>query len=199
MEKDFYQVVKQRRSIYGISKESTISDDRIKEIIELLVQETPSSFNSQSSRVVILFGQKHDKLWDITKQVLKKIVPENSFSTTEEKINSFKSGYGTILYFEDQNIVKGLQEQFPLYKSNFPIWSEQSSGMLQINVWNALSLEGLGATLQHYNPLIDDTVKEEWNIPSSWKLIAEMPFGKPIAAPGDKEYVPVEGKVKIFK
>ena len=30
--------------------------------------------------------------------------------------------------------------------------------MLQLVVWTALEAEGLGATLQHYNPLIDDEV-----------------------------------------
>lgn len=32
MEKDFYAVLKQRRTMYGISKESTVPDGRIKEI-----------------------------------------------------------------------------------------------------------------------------------------------------------------------
>ncbi|KHD36773.1 nitroreductase [Clostridium acetobutylicum] len=198
MSKDFYEAVKKRRTIYGIGKESPISDERIKEIVELLVKETPSSFNSQSSRVVVLFGKNHDKLWEITKETLRKIVPEGNFSSTEEKINSFKSGYGTILYFEDQNVIKGLQDQFQLYKDNFPVWSEQSSGMLQINIWNALSLEGLGASLQHYNPLIDDAVRDEWHIPQNWKLIGQMPFGKPTADPGDKDFIPIESRVKFF-
>ncbi|AAK81246.1 hypothetical protein BJV85_000589 [Clostridium acetobutylicum] len=198
MSKDFYEAVKKRRTIYGIGKESPISDERIKEIVELLVKETPSSFNSQSSRVVVLFGKNHDKLWEITKETLRKIVPEGNFSSTEEKINSFKSGYGTILYFEDQNVIKSLQDQFQLYKDNFPVWSEQSSGMLQINIWNALSLEGLGASLQHYNPLIDDAVRDEWHIPQNWKLIGQMPFGKPTADPGDKDFIPIDSRVKFF-
>lgn len=36
--------------------------------------------------------------------------------------------------------------------------------MHQLVVWTALETEGLGATLQHYNPIIDDEVKNEWNI-----------------------------------
>lgn len=75
-------------------------------------------------------------------------------------MDSFKAGYGTVLFFEDQSIVKSLQEQFALYADNFPIWSQQTSGMHQLVVWTALEGEGLGATLQHYNPLIDDEVKK---------------------------------------
>lgn len=56
-----------------------------------------------------------------------------------------------------------------------------------------------GGILQHYNPLIDEKVKNEWNIPEHWKLIAEMPFGKPTFQPGEKEFQPVEERVKTFK
>ena len=199
MSKDFYKAIKERRSFYGISKESVISDERIQEIINEAVKYTPSSFNSQSARVVILLGENHNKLWDITKETLRKIVPENSFASTEEKINSFRNGYGSVLFFEDNSVIEKLQSDFALYKDNFPVWSQQSSGMLQFVVWTALEAEGLGASLQHYNPLIDEDVKREWNIPDSWKLIAQMPFGKPSANPGEKQFLPVEERVKIFK
>ncbi|MDT8717992.1 nitroreductase family protein [Clostridium sp. 19966] len=199
MSKDLYEVIKERRTIYGLSKEITVSDERIKEVVEFAVNNTPSAFNSQSSRAVVLLGKEHDALWEIAKDALRKIVPAEAFAQTEDKINSFKSGYGTILFFEDESVVKGLQEQFALYKDNFPVWSEQSSGMLQINVWNALSAEGLGASLQHYNPLIDDEVKAKWNIPANWKLRGEMPFGKATSPAGEKAFLPIDQRVKIFK
>ncbi|AGF58033.1 MULTISPECIES: nitroreductase family protein [Clostridium] len=199
MSKDFFAAVADRRSFYGISKEAVVSDDRIKEIIEHAVKHTPSSFNSQSARVVLLLGDHHDKLWDITKEALRKIVPADQFSSTEEKINSFKNGYGTVLFFEDYSVVEALQEQFSLYKDNFPVWSEQASGMHQFVVWTGLEIEGFGASLQHYNELIVDDVKKEWNIPDKWKLIGQMPFGKPVADPSAKEYQPLENRIRVFK
>ncbi len=199
MTKDFYTAVKERRSIYGISKEVDVSDEKIQEIINEAVKYTPSAFNSQSARVVLLLGEYHDKVWDITKEALRKIVSEDQFPTTEEKINSFRSGYGTVLFFEDQSVVEQLQRDYASYKDNFPIWSQQSSGMLQYVVWTSLEAEGLGASLQHYNELIENDVKKEWNIPESWKLIAQMPFGKPTAAPGEKDFQPLEERIKVFK
>jgi len=199
MAKDFYNAVKERRTIYGISKETTISDERIEKVIKDAVKHTPSAFNSQSGRVIVLFGEKHNKLWDITKEALKRIVPEDKFASTEEKINSFHSGYGSVLFFDDYSIVESLQQQFPSYKDNFPVWSMQSNGMLQYVIWTSLENEGLGASLQHYNPLIDDEVKKEWHIPNNWKLIAQMPFGKPTAPASEKEFMPLEDRVKIFK
>lgn len=198
MSSNFNQAVENRRSIYAIGKESPISDKEIQAIVEHAVKYVPASFNSQSARVVILLKEQHDKLWELTKETLRKIVPAESFAATEEKINSFKNGYGTVLFFEDQAVVEGLQNSFALYKDNFPIWSLQSSGMLQFTIWTALEEAGLGASLQHYNPLIDDQVKAEWGIPESWKLWGQMPFGKVLAPAGEKEFLPLEARVKVF-
>jgi len=199
MSKDFFTAVADRRTFYGISKESVVSDDRIKEIIEHAVKHTPSSFNSQSARVVLLLGDHHDKLWDIAKEALRKIVPADQFSSTEDKINSFKSGYGTVLFFEDNSVIESLQQQFALYKDNFPIWSQQASGMHQFVIWTALEIEGFGASLQHYNELIENDIKKEWSIPENWKLIGQMPFGKPTANPDEKQFLPLEERIKVFK
>ena len=40
------------------------------------------------------------------------------------------------------------------------IWSEQGHGMAEYATWLALTEAGLGATLQHYNPLIDAEVAQ---------------------------------------
>lgn len=200
MKTPYWDAVKGRRSHYAISKEQVTTDERIEEIVSEAVKHVPSSFNSQSARVVILLGEQHDRLWDITKAELKKIVSPDSFQATEDKINGlFRSGYGSILYFEDVTVVEGFQQKFPAYKDNFPVWANQSSGMLQFAIWSALGLEGWGASLQHYNPVIDEAVKAAWNIPANWKLIAQMPFGKPVSPPGQKEFQPLAERIKVFK
>jgi hypothetical protein len=71
--------------------------------------------------------------------------------------------------------------------------------MLQNNVWMMLEAEGFGVSLQHYNPLIDDKVKANWHIPESWKLLAQMPFGKPLAQPAPKSFLSLTERVKFFK
>lgn len=200
MEKTFKQALENRRTYYAIGSESPVSDEKIEEVVQFAVKHVPSSFNSQSTRVVLLLGENHKRLWTITKDILKKIVPAEAFKTTEDKINNcFLAGHGTILFFEDQDVVKGLQEAFPSYADNFPVWSQQTSAMHQLAVWTMLEDIGLGVNLQHYNPLIDKDIEKEWNIPSSWKLIAEMPFGKPLAQPGEKQFRPLDERIKVFK
>ncbi|MGV2884010.1 MULTISPECIES: nitroreductase family protein [Paenibacillus] len=200
MSTSFFEALKNRRSYYGISKESTISDAKIQEIVEEAVKYTPTSFNSQTSRAVVLLGEQHDKLWNHTEEILREVVGnEEAFKSTAEKMAGFRSGYGTVLFFEDNNVIAQLQQNFASYADNFPIWANQSNGMLQLVIWTALEQEGLGASLQHYNPLIDEKVKQEWNIPENWRLIAQMPFGKPTATPGEKEFQPIEQRVKVHK
>jgi len=197
--KDFYAAIKGRRSIYDISNETTISDDRLEEIIKEALLHAPSAFNSQTARVILLLGENHQKLWDITAESLKQVVPSDRWEKTKAKINSFKAGYGTILFFEDMSIVQSLQERFPTYKENFPFWSQQSSGMVQYIIWTALELEGLGASLQHYNELIEEKVKKQWDVPVNWKLISQMPFGKPTAPAGEKEFKPLEERFRVYR
>lgn len=199
MTRNFKEALKHRRTSYNISNSSPISDNEIKEIIDFAVTNVPSAFNSQTTRVVLLLGENHTKLWDITKDTLRKIVPEEAFGQTEAKINnSFNCGYGTILFYEDTEIVKNLQQAFPLYKDKFPVWSQQTSAMHHLAVWTMLEDAGFGASLQHYNPLIDEAVAKEWVINPNWELIAEMPFGTPTQQPGEKEFKPLDQRVLVF-
>jgi len=195
--KDFFAAVKDRRTHYGISRVSPVSDDRIKEIVRFAVKHVPSAFNSQSGRAVLLLGKSHDEFWSMVKESLRKIVPADKFAPTEEKIDGFGSGYGTVLFFEDSRPVKKLQEQFPTYAAHFPMWSDHSSGMLQYIVWAGLESEGFGASLQHYAPVVEEDVRKKWDIPAEWRLIAQMPFGVPVAGPGEKEFLPLEDRVWI--
>ncbi|PWC16206.1 nitroreductase [Brenneria roseae subsp. roseae] len=199
MSNAFLQAIKARRSIYAIGNKLPISEDAVTALITEAVKQSPSSFNSQSSRVVILFGEQHAKVWDIVKQQLKKIVPEGSFAATEQKLASFAAGAGTALFFEDTKVIEDLQKKFALYADNFPVWSEHSTGIAQFAVWSTLAQEKIGASLQHYNPLIDDDVKTQWNLPASWKLRAQLPFGSIEQPAGEKTYIPDEERFRIFK
>ncbi len=199
MTKSFKEALKARRSFYQIDNKSTLSDKEIRELIRFAVEYVPSAFNSQSTRVVLLTGNAHTKLWTIVKDTLRRLLPEEAFQQTEHKIDgSFSCGYGTVLYFEDMSVVRSLQEKFPLYQDNFPIWSQQANAMHQLVIWTLLEEAGMGASLQHYNPLIDDEVRRVWNLPDDWKLIAQMPFGVPVAEPGSKEVMSLDKRVFAF-
>lgn len=198
MSNSYIDALKKRRTQYALGKNLPLSKDATAELIREAIKHSPSSFNSQSSRAVILFGTESDKLWNIVKDELRKIVPADAFADTEAKINSFAAGAGTVLFFEDQAVVKGLQESFALYADNFPVWSEQAGGMAQLSVWSALANENIGGSLQHYNPLIDAEVAKAFGIPSSWKLRAQMPFGSNEQPFGEKAFMDDAERFKVF-
>ncbi len=187
-----------RRSHYGISNKIDISDAELQNILETALKHVPSAFNSQSSRAVILFGQSHHKFWNTVLEVLKTIIPAEAVSGTEQKIQSFAAGAGTVLFYEDQSVIKSLQEQFELYADNFPIWSEHSSAIAQFAVWNVLAEQNIGASLQHYNPIIDEKINTSFNIPAEWKLRAQLVFGSIEGAAGEKAFIDDESRFKTF-
>ena len=194
-----HNIAETRRSIYMLNDQLPVSKDEVVKLVEHAVLHTPSSFNSQSSRLVVLFGEAHQKLWQITEDLLRAMVNDDEkFKSTADKMAMFKAGAGTILYFEDQSVVKGLQEQFPLYARNFPVWAEHTSAMHQYAIWNALAALNIGANLQHYNGVIDEKVAETWNIDSNWKLIAQMVFGGIAAPAGEKTFEPIEKRLKVY-
>ena len=199
MENQFTKLLEERRSIYSLGKSVTLSEDEIVGLVAKAVKESPSSFNSQTSRAVVLFGAAHNKVWDITEEVLLKAVPEGQdFTPTKQKIESFRAAFGTILFFEDTSIVKALQKQFALYADNFPVWSEHSSAIAQFAVWTALAEHNIGASLQHYNPIVDAEVAEKFDIPANWKLRAQLVLGSIEAPAGDKTFIDDALRFKTF-
>lgn len=201
MEKKLKDAIKDRRTYYQLQNSSPVSDQEIQSILEHVLLYAPSAFNSQSARMLLLLGENHTKMWEITKDELKKVSKsEEAFKSTEEKVNtSFASGYGTVLFFEDQTVIKGLQGSLPSMAEKFTQWSEHSSGIAQILTWIGLESVGFGASLQHYNPLIDEAVRKEWSINEDWKLIAQMPFGLPAGEPGEKTHVKLEERLVVVK
>ncbi|HGF7579411.1 TPA: nitroreductase family protein [Enterococcus faecium] len=194
----FTDTLKNRRSIYHLGRNVSLSNEELTTLIKEAIKESPTAFNAQSTRSVILFGDAHEKLWEITEEALRPLTPAEAFPNTQNKLAGFKNGYGTVLFFKDTDVVKGLQEQFELYADNFPDWSEQSNGIATANTWVALVDKGLGANLQHYNPVIDEAVAKEWNIPSNWKLRSQLVFGSPETPAGEKEYMNDADRFRVF-
>ena len=190
--------IKQRRTIYAVGKNVALTPEQIESVIKEAVNHSPSAFNSQTSRIVTLFGESHLQFWNIVRETLRKIVPEAAFEGANTKINSFAAGYGTVLFYEDQDVVKSLQEQFALYADNFPVWSEHSSAIAQFAVWTALSEQNIGASLQHYNPIVDAEITEIFDIPANWKLRAQLVFGSIEAPAGEKTFMAEVDRFKTF-
>ena len=188
MKNSFIEAIARRRSYYHLEDKTLMDDSRVVELVDELLATMPSPFNVQSARVVLLFGDHHREVWQLVVEALRNILPEERFILSKQKIErSFASGHGTVLFYEDTAALNHLRENNPLYADSVEIWSEQSSGMLQFAMWTALEEFGYGASLQHYNTLIEYSIVERWHINPDWRLIAQMPFGAPMDTPPQRE------------
>lgn len=92
----FLDAVRYRRSVYPLTDKIPITDERVKELVTEAIKHVPSSFNSQSARLVVLLNEEHQKFWEFVKDVLKPQMPEDQFPQTEGKLNMFKAAHGTV-------------------------------------------------------------------------------------------------------
>lgn len=146
--KDFLATTAVRRTNYKLGGTSPIPAEEITAIVREIVRQSPSAFNSQSPRVVILYADSSKKFWEIAYGAVKaKAAPEKA-GALKEKMDAFAAGFGTILYFDDEKVTKAAAEQFPAYAENFSAWAQQANAMIQFSVWTALSVAGLGATIR---------------------------------------------------
>jgi len=92
----FLDAVKLRRSIVAVNKTSPITNERIVSIVQDAIKHAPSAFSVDSCRAVVLFGDEHEKLWDITLKHSKDTIPPPVYATVEEKIQGHRASYGTV-------------------------------------------------------------------------------------------------------
>jgi predicted oxidoreductase (fatty acid repression mutant protein) len=192
------QAFDERRSVYALGNELPVEPQAIVNMAERVLLHTPSAFNSQSSRLVVLFGAEHQRLWDIAEEKLRAAVGDGDFSGSKQKLDGFRAAAGTVLFYEDKNVTQSLQEQFALYADRFPVWAQQTSAMHQYAMWTELRTLNVGANLQHYNPLVDEDAAKAFAIPDSWELVAQMPFGNIVEPAGEKTYQPVNERMKVL-
>lgn len=195
----FLNTIRNRRSIYSLGRNTTLTEEEITELIKEAVKQSPSAFNAQEPRVITLFGDAHEKLWEITEQALEPLTPAEAFGNTKQKLAGFKAALGTAMFFNDVDTTKQLQEQFTLYADNFPAWAEQSNGIATANTWTTLAEAGIGANLQHYNPVIDEAVAKEWAVPTNWRLRSQLVFGSPEAPASAKDFLADNYRFQVFK
>lgn len=193
---ELIEVMKKRRSVSVFKKNNQLDYDKVVENIQEAVYYSPSAFNSQSASVFVLFDEKHDALWDEILHEILPFVPKDKQQGSINKIQNFKNGNGTVLFLEDTTILEDLKNKFPLYQDNVSLWSDQGQGFVQYAVWLKLTELDLYASLQHYNPLIDEFLYNSMGVDRKYKVIAQMPFGDKDQDILPKEAMDINERVK---
>lgn len=188
-----------RRSVYKLNSHLPISENCFMETVEACVEHCPTPFNVQSARVAVLFGKSHKLFWQSVWEALQAVIGSKQIETTKKKIDGFANAAGTILFFEETKVLMALKKQFPQYAHNMKIWTQQANGMLQYMIWQGLSENEVGASLQHYNELVEKSVNKMFDLPKTWELVAQMPFGAIESEPTAKTFLPLDERVRMLK
>lgn len=69
-----------RRSFYTLKKTCSVPDETLKSIVERSVLHSPSAFNAQQSRAIIVTSAMHDQLWDMVIETYNKLFKDNGAS-----------------------------------------------------------------------------------------------------------------------
>lgn len=194
----FVDLIEKRRSIYALGTDSEYSKKDIENRIREVVKQVPSAFNSQTTRIVVLFDNANDKFWNHIYDVQKNVLEGEMWDMMSGVMTGAKNGIGTVLFFEDKETV----EKMPAQGARQEAYKQNNNANAQYAVWLALAEMNLGASLQHFNvgyeQGFDKGTKEMFNLPESYEMLAQMPFGSVEQGAGEKEHIDTDVQVKVF-
>lgn len=196
---EFKNVVKARRTIYVLGNESDYSIEEIVANIRETQKNVPTAFNSQTSRLVVLTGEANDKFWDLIYSVQKDVLNSEVWDFMSPIMTGAKNGIGTVLFFEDRDAVA----KMPTKGQRTEAYKQNNSAISQYAIWLTLADMNLGGSLQHFNvgyeQGFDRSVRELFDLPESYEMIAQMPFGSIAQPAGEKEKINPEEQVRLIK
>ncbi|MFY9262820.1 MAG: nitroreductase [Actinomycetaceae bacterium] len=191
-------VIKARRSFYQIGTNTDKNADDVVAALRAVISSVPSAVNSQSSRLVVVTGEKHVQLWNMIEETQRGALSKEMFKRFAPRFTLAKKGLGTILFFEERQAV----EDMPLNESRQELYKHENHAFATYAAWLALQDLGLGASLQHYNigyeQGFDKEIREFLDLPAGWEMLAQMPFGSIDAEADDKPRLdPTQRVIKI--
>ena len=193
----FTDLIKERRTAYAIGTNTELSNKEIADRIREVAQQIPTAFNSQTTRLVVVFGEDNVKFWDHILDVQKDVMEGDMWEMMSGVMQGAKAGVGTVLFFEDRDAVKGALGE----NERATVYKQHHSANAQYGIWLALTDLGLGGSLQHMNigfeQGFDKSVKDMFNLPASYEMIAQMPFGSIEAEPNPKEFIDSSEQVRV--
>jgi predicted oxidoreductase (fatty acid repression mutant protein) len=105
----FLTAVASRRSVYTLTKESPIPNNRIIDIVNEALKHAPSPFNVRSARCIVLFGEEHTRLWQAAYKITEETTP-GAIGILGPKIKGYEEAYGTVSH----NSLRDLSGEYKL-------------------------------------------------------------------------------------
>ena len=171
-------VIEKRRSNYDLATNIELTKKDLINLLRKIIYYSPSPFNVQSSKIVLLNKKSHHLLWTtVVEEYLKKNNNGELLDSDKARIKREDKAYGTILFYKDEQVIEENKKKLDAYEQKeLNNWCLEESAMLQMNVWNELRLKNIGAHLVHFDN-IDEEISVTFDIDKKYKLVAMMVFG----------------------
>eukprot|EP01113_Clastostelium_recurvatum_P023543 TRINITY_DN2808_c0_g1_i3.p1 TRINITY_DN2808_c0_g1~~TRINITY_DN2808_c0_g1_i3.p1 ORF type:complete len:285 (+),score=60.42 TRINITY_DN2808_c0_g1_i3:124-978(+) len=140
-----------------------------------------------SSRVIILVGKDHIKLWDFIYFSMKAILTDEEFKESPHAALASRlmnvDGHhtttaGTVLFLEKAGSRPHTYRPRTLQPRGLASYTSSKS-YPEDDVHSTLYALGLASSIQFFSGLIESTARQYWNLPSGYRLVSQMPFGQP--------------------
>ena len=194
----FTDLVQSRRTRYAIGNNTELTKEEITARLREVAREIPTASNSQTSRLVLVFGENNEKLWGHILDVQKDVMPAEMWEMMSGVMLGAKGAVGTVLFFEDLDAV----EAMPAKGERAETYKQHNNANVQFATWLALTELGLGASLQHMNvghkEGYDKSILELLDLPANYELVAQMPFGSIEGDANPKEYIADDVRVQVI-
>lgn len=162
-----------------------LSADDVTKLIQQVVAITPTCYNCQGSRVIILYGEEHTRFWQRLMKLKVDTAEERRF--LEESV---VPAAGTVVLLEDDLSVKVMQKMYPSFAMAFPYFAEHSSGMVELSLTVGLAQKEIGTIIRHYRTDPAEVLEADSDVPETWKMKAQIAFGLKTAPSMRREELP---------
>lgn len=94
---ELFALLHHRRTIHKLGKDAVFPDKLAVKILQEALLKTPSFFNAQTTRMVLLLGVDNRKLWDITARCVEaECGPAGLPKATAERFEAWGEANGTV-------------------------------------------------------------------------------------------------------
>jgi predicted oxidoreductase (fatty acid repression mutant protein) len=168
-------LLSRRRSIRRLQSGafSEASQRRILEAVRL----TPAAYNLPSWHVVLIHEERA-AFWHLVETAIRERLDGDRRERYLGRLDGFRGGVGVALIYEDVTVRSDLAAAWQITLDQAGAYAEQGLGMVQLALWLALTAEGLVASLQHWDWLLEGPLAEFVGLaPERYRLVATLPIG----------------------
>jgi predicted oxidoreductase (fatty acid repression mutant protein) len=183
-------LLERRRSIRRLQS-GPFSEASLQRIVEA-IHLAPAAFNLPPWHVVLVHEERA-AFWELVEQAFLERLEGDRLERYLDRLSGFRRGVAVALVYEEVSVRRQLAEAWQITLDQAGAYTEQGLGMVQLALWLALTAEGLVASLQHWDWLLEEPLAGYFGLPQDrFRLVATMPIGYADEPPRPTERIPID-------